>query len=442
MLFRKVLVANRGEIAVRVMATAKRLGLATVAVYSEADAAALHVAEADEAVCIGPADARHSYLNAAAILAAVQQTGADALHPGYGFLSENAPFAAQVQARGCTFVGPPAKVIATMGVKTVARAAAVQAGVPVLPGSAALQSLPEAEAAATALGYPVLLKPAAGGGGMGMQRVDNAQDLAKHFVACQTRAGHSFGDATVYLEKYLAQAHHIEVQVAADAHGNAVHLGERECSIQRRHQKVLEETPSPAVGPDLRRRITEAALRLVHHVGYQSLGTVEMLVENDSFYFLEMNTRLQVEHTVTEMVTGLDLVEWQFRIAMGEPLPAAQAEIVSAGHAVQCRICAENPQKRFMPSPGTLSRFAPPSGAGVRNDVGVRQGDKVTPYYDSLLAKLVVHGDDRPTALARLGHALAQYEVAGVCTNLALHQQIVADPAFIRGAATTQYLQA
>ncbi len=441
MLIRKVLIANRGEIAARLLRTAKRLGLATVAVYSEADAQAYYLAEADETVCIGPPEARQSYLKGADIIAAALHVGADAIHPGYGFLSEDAEFAAQVRAAGLNFVGPPTASIAIMGNKTTARKAAQEADVPVLPGSEALSDLAQARAAAAAVGYPVLLKPSAGGGGIGMQQVGNEAELDKHFVACQTRAQRFFGKGSLFLEKYLPRAHHIEVQIAADAYDHVVHLGERECSIQRRHQKVLEETPSPVVSAALRARMTAAAIRLARHVGYQSLGTVEMLLADDAFYFLEMNTRLQVEHTVTEMVTGLDLVEWQLRLAMDEPLPAVQADIENSGHALQCRICAENPAKRFLPAPGTITSFVPPTGPGVRNDVGVRSGDTVTAFYDPLIAKLIVHGSDRPAAVARLAAALDAYVVEGITTNLAMHRQIVGDPAFLQGNVSTHYLR-
>ena len=437
----KILIANRGEIAARIIRTAKRLGIATVAVYSEADAAAFYLRDADERVLIGPPAARDSYLKIEQILLAARQTGADAVHPGYGFLSENADFAAACRANNLNFIGPPTEAIVAMGSKIAARQSAIAADVPVLPGTERLNDLHQAHAAASKLGYPLLLKPAGGGGGIGMQRINTPADLDKYFTMAADKAVRFFGDGAIYLEKFLTPARHIEIQLAADSHGNVVHLGERECSLQRRHQKVMEETPSPAVQTSLRDAMTAAAIRLAKHVGYASLGTVEMLSDGSSFYFLEMNTRLQVEHTVTEMVTGLDLVEWQIHIAMGERLPAKQAEITFSGHAFECRICAENPDKNFLPSPGQITRFDLPSGPGVRNDVGVAAGDTVTPFYDPLIAKLIVHGADRTGALARLRAALGAYHVEGVTTNLAMHQRIVNEAAFIDGELSTHFLR-
>ena len=441
-MIQKVVIANRGEIASRVIRTAKRLGIRTVAVHSEADARAVHVGEADERVPIGPAAARDSYLKVEQILEAAQKTGADAVHPGYGFLSESAEFAKACRDAGLTFIGPPIEAIAAMASKVASRAVAERANVPVIPGTAELASADEAVAAAERVGFPVLLKPSGGGGGIGMSTAQSADEIVKHFQGVRERAQRFFGDGAVYLEKLLAQPRHVEVQVAGDAHGHLVHLGERECSIQRRHQKVVEETPSPAVDEELRERLVQAALRLARAVGYSSLGTVEMLVEGRELYFLEMNTRLQVEHTVTEMVTGLDLVEWQFRVAMGEELPARQDDIRFCGHAIQCRIYAEDPDRGFFPSPGRITRFLVPRAAGVRNDVGVVQGDFVTPYYDPLIAKLVVHGPDRDGAIARLREALAAYQIEGLATNLAMHRRIVADEAFVRGELSTHFLRA
>ena len=441
MLIRKLIIANRGEIAARVIRTAKHLGIATVAVHSEADARAFHLRDADERVSIGPAAARDSYLKIEQILAAAKQTGADAVHPGYGFLSENPDFAAACREVGLTFVGPPTEAIRAMGSKTAAREAAVDAGVPVLPGSAVVKDLPEALRLAATLGYPLLLKPTAGGGGIGMQKCRDEKDLNRFFEAASGAASRFFGDGGVYLERFLEQARHVEVQIAADHHGHVVHLGERECSIQRRHQKVMEETPSPGITPALRSAITDAAVRLAKHVNYASLGTVEMLTDGAAFYFLEMNTRLQVEHTITEMVTGLDLVEWQIRIAMGEALPTTQAGIQFRGHAFECRICAENPDKSFMPSPGQITCFEVPVGPGVRNDVGVAEGDYVTPYYDPMVAKLIVHAPTRAAAVERLAVALQDYRVEGIATNLRMHQAIVAHAAFRAGELSTHFLR-
>lgn len=437
----KLLIANRGEIAARIMRTAKRLGLGTVAVHSEADTRALHVRQADEAFHIGPASARDSYLKIEQVLLAARSTGANAVHPGYGFLSENASFAESCRQAGLIFVGPPTAAIAAMGSKVAARESARAADVPLLPGTGALADVEAAVRAADELGYPVLIKASAGGGGIGMQAAQNERELRQRFSSVAEGAARFFSDATVYLEKMLIAPRHIEIQIAGDSKGNMVHLGERECSIQRRHQKVLEETPSPAVSPELRQRMTQAALRLAAHVNYSSLGTVEFLVAGNDFYFLEMNTRLQVEHTVTEMVTGLDLVEWQIRIALGEELPALQSAIAFSGHAFQCRISAENPDKGFLPSPGQITDFVLPHGPGVRNDAGVELGDYVTPYYDPMIAKLVVHGASRNAAIERLKEALGAYRIEGITTNLPLHQRIVHDAAFLKGDLSTAFLR-
>lgn len=440
-MIRKLLIANRGEIASRVIRTAKRMGIRTVAVHSEADARALHVGEADEHVDIGPAAARDSYLKIEQILRAAQKTNADAVHPGYGFLSENADFAKACRTNGLVFVGPQASAIEAMASKVAARQTAKLAGVPLLPGTEALSDLEQAQSEAVRLGFPLLLKASGGGGGIGMQIIKDANDLTKHFQSTQDKAQRFFNDAAVYLEKLLEKPRHIEIQIAGDEHGNIVHLGERECSIQRRHQKVIEETPSPGVSPDMREKMAAAALSLAHAVKYSSLGTVEMLVSGEEFYFLEMNTRLQVEHTVTEMVTGLDLVEWQLRVAMGESLPARQQDIRFHGHAFQCRIYAENPAKGFLPSPGQVTRFLVPDGPGVRNDVGVVQGDFVTPYYDPMIAKLIVHGPTRDEAVERLAAALADYQVEGLATNIEMHRQVVAHPVFKQGHLSTDFLK-
>ena len=440
-MIRKLIVANRGEVASRVIRTARRLGIWTIAVHSEADVRALHVTEADEGVPIGPAAARDSYLKIEHILSAAERTGADAIHPGYGFLSESAEFARRCREAGLLFVGPPTDAIEAMGSKVAARRTAEAAGVPLIPGTGPLASFSEAEAAATDLGYPVVLKASAGGGGIGMQRVNNAKQLGKHFDAARDKSERYFGNSTVYLEKWLEQPRHVEVQIAADAGGRAIHLGERDCSVQRRNQKVIEETPSPIIDAALRAEMTEAATGLAQQVGYSSLGTVEMLVSKGRFYFLEMNTRLQVEHTVTEMVTGLDLVEWQLRLAMDEDLPAQRSDVQFNGHSIQCRIYAEQPDKGFLPSPGQITRFEVPQGEWIRNDVGVRDGDYVSPYYDPLIAKLVVHGPDRPAALERMRAALEDYRVEGVTTNLPLLRQVLGDEAFASGVYDTGFLR-
>jgi acetyl/propionyl-CoA carboxylase alpha subunit len=389
-MIQKLLIANRGEIARRIISTAKRLGIGTVAVHSEADARALHVLDADEAVALGAGPARDSYLKIEQIVTAAQQTGADAVHPGYAFLSENPHFARRCREAGLCFVGPSTAVIEAMGSKVAARDTAVEADVPVVPGSGPLGSCEQAVAEAARLGYPLLLKPASGGAGVGVLKVLEPSQLPAVYDAVRFRAEHLLDDDTVYLERYLERPRHVEVQIAGDTHGNVVHLGERECSLQRRCQKLLEETPSPALNEGQRARMTEAALRIAHRVGYCSLGTVEFLLAGSDFYFLEMSTRLQIEHTVTEMVTGLDLVEWQVRIALGEDLPARQDEIDASGHAIQCRIYAEDPAADFAPCPGRITAFDVPTGPWVRNDVAVGEGDTVTPYYDPMIGKLIV----------------------------------------------------
>lgn len=437
---RKLLVANRGEIAVRVMRTAKAMGLHTVAVYSQADVNALHTTMADEAVLIGPPPVKESYLNSAAILKAAKETGADAIHPGYGFLSESAVFSKACRDAGLIFVGPPTAAISAMGDKVQARERAQRADIPVILGSPKLVDVTDAKKQAERIGLPVLLKAAGGGGGIGMQKVAEVARMDDAFAQTQEKAKRFFANPSLYLEKALRAPRHIEIQIAADAFGSVVHLGERECSIQRRHQKVLEETPSAAVQEPLRQEMTAAAIRLAKAVGYASLGTIEMLVDDHQFYFLEMNTRLQVEHTVTEMVTGLDLVEWQLRIAQNERLPQQQEHIVQQGHAIQCRIYAENPEKGFLPSPGTLRQFAVPHGEGIRNDVGVRGGDVVTPYYDPMLAKLVVYGAHRNQAIDRCLAALRTYRVEGVATNIGMHCRILEDANFRAGQFDTGFL--
>jgi 3-methylcrotonyl-CoA carboxylase alpha subunit len=441
-MFRKILIANRGEIACRVISTARRLGIATVAVYSEADARARHVALADEAFPIGPAPARESYLVGERILAVASRTGAEAIHPGYGFLSENAAFAEACAAAGVVFIGPPAAAIRAMGSKSAAKTLMQRAGVPLVPGyHGEAQDFATLAAAAERIGFPVLIKASAGGGGKGMRIAERAGELEAAIGGAKREALASFGDDQVLVEKYLTRPRHIEIQVFFDAHGNAVSLFERDCSIQRRHQKVLEEAPAPGMDPERRRRMSEAALAAARAVGYVGAGTVEFIAEGSDFWFMEMNTRLQVEHPVTEMITGLDLVEWQLRVAAGEKLPLAQDEIALRGHAIEARIYAEDPQREFLPSIGRVLHLrAPVETAEVRVDTGVRQGDAITPYYDPMIAKLIVWGTDREVAVRRLAAALAAYEVVGVTTNLGLLRAIADSPALLAAELDTGFI--
>jgi acetyl-CoA carboxylase biotin carboxylase subunit len=438
---RKVLIANRGEIAVRVIRACRELGLASVAVYSEADRAALHVRRADEAHCLGPAPARESYLDISKVLEAAQRSGADAIHPGYGFLSENAAFAQACADAGLTFIGPPAAAMETMGSKTGARRAMEAAGVAFVPGSSHGLTLEEAGAVAEQVGYPVMLKAAAGGGGKGMRLVRTAEELRSAYEAAASEAARAFGNAEVYIEKFIADPRHIEVQIFGDTHGNLVYLGERECSLQRRHQKVIEEAPSPVVDADLRRRMGETAVRVARAAGYTNAGTVEFLVDaRRNFYFLEMNTRLQVEHPVTELVTGLDLVHLQLHVAAGGVLPFRQEEVQLRGHALECRIYAEDPENNFFPSPGVITRLITPSGPGLREDSGVYEGWRVPLEYDPLLSKLIAFAPTRPQAIARMQRALEEYFVGGIKTNLGLFRRILADPDFVAGRLDTGLL--
>jgi 3-methylcrotonyl-CoA carboxylase alpha subunit len=438
-----VLIANRGEIAVRLIRACREAGVRAVAVYSEADANALHVRLADEAVLIGPAAPSESYLRVDRIIAAAKSTGADAVHPGYGFLSENADFAEAVRAAGLIFVGPPADAMRAMGSKTHARALMQAAGVPVVPGSAGTDD-DDLAAAAERLGYPVLIKASGGGGGRGMRVVADAADLPAAIASARQEAANAFGDATVFLEKYLANGRHIEFQVFGDDHGQVVHLFERECSVQRRHQKLIEESPSPLLvqHPDLRERMGQAAVAAARAVGYTNAGTVEFIVDPDTldFYFLEMNTRLQVEHPVTELLTGLDLVQLQLRVAAGEPLPFTQASVTARGHALECRVYAEDPANHFYPSIGRLLTVVEPRGPGLRVDNGVETGDDVSQHYDALLAKVIAHAATRPEAIARLDAALARYVLLGLTTNTAFLRAVLAHPQFQAGAATTQFI--
>jgi acetyl-CoA carboxylase, biotin carboxylase subunit len=443
--FRKVLIANRGEIAVRIIRALRETGILSVAVYSDADRAALHVRMADEAIHIGPSPSAESYLRIDRILDAARRTGAEAIHPGYGFLSENAAFAAACESAGIVFIGPPAAAMHAVGSKTRARRLAIEAGAPVVPGTeAALESAAQARMVARELGYPVLLKASAGGGGKGMRRVDGEQDLDSALRDAASEAERAFADSEVYLEKLIERPRHIEIQVFGDSHGNLVHLGERECSIQRRHQKVMEECPSPlmACHPDLRERMGAAALTIARRAGYVNAGTVEFLVDGECrFYFLEMNTRLQVEHPVTELVTGLDLVKLQLEIAAGGKLPFRQPEVTWRGAAIECRIYAEDPDNQFFPSPGTVTRLDRPAGPGIRLDSGVYEGWTVPVDYDPLLAKLAVWGSDRREAIARMIRALEEYHVAGIKTNLSFFRRILEDEWFRQGRLTTGFIE-
>nr|WP_315243784.1 acetyl/propionyl/methylcrotonyl-CoA carboxylase subunit alpha [uncultured Albidiferax sp.] len=443
-MFNKILIANRGEIACRVIKTARRMGIRTVAVYSEADANARHVRLADEAVCIGPAAARESYLVADKILAAALQTGAQAVHPGYGFLSENADFADACAQAGVVFIGPPASAIRAMGSKSAAKTLMEKAGVPLTPGYHGDNQDPGFLAAqAETIGYPVLIKASAGGGGKGMRRVDVAADFEASLVSCKREAINAFNNDHVLIEKYVLQPRHIEIQVFGDSLGHCVYLFERDCSVQRRHQKVLEEAPAPGMTPERRAAMGTAAVNAALAVGYVGAGTVEFIAHQDgAFYFMEMNTRLQVEHPVTEMITGLDLVEWQLRVASGEPLPLAQEQLVLTGHAIEARIYAEDPDKGFLPSTGRLSHLLPPAAsAHVRIDTGVEQGDEITPHYDPMIAKLIVWDADRTQALARMRQALADYQIVGVANNVAFLQRLVTTPSFAEAKLDTALIE-
>lgn len=438
----KVLIANRGEIALRILRACRELGLSTVAVYSDADRAALHVLEADEAYRLGPAPAAESYLRADLILEAARQSGAQAIHPGYGFLSENASFAEACEQAGIKFIGPPAGAMRALGSKTRARQAADAAGMPRTPGSVkGLASLDEAYEVAAQIGYPVMLKAAAGGGGKGMRAVFSHAELNAAFHAAGSEAERAFGSNEVYLEKLIERPRHIEIQILADEHGNCVSLGERECSVQRRHQKVIEEAPSAVVSEDLRSRMGEAAVRLAKSAGYTNAGTVEFLVDDaQNFYFLEMNTRLQVEHPVTELITGLDLVHLQIRIAQGEQLPFKQEDIQLRGHAMECRIYAEDPENGFFPSPGKITRLLQPGGPGIREDSGIYEGWVVPMDYDPMLSKLIAYAPTRDAAIERLLRALDEYVIGGIRSNLGLFRRILSDADFQAARIDTGYL--
>ena len=443
---RKILVANRGEIACRVMRSCRNLGIATVAVHSEADAGALHVALADQAVAIGASPPAQSYLDAQRVLEAARSTGADAIHPGYGFLSENAAFATAVQNAGIIWIGPDPKTIGDMGDKERARLLAKAAGVPILPGSARFSTGDSAgmPAAGVEVGFPLLVKAAAGGGGIGMRRVDLAEDLAAAVEAAQSMAQRAFGDGAVYLERLVAEARHVEVQVFGFGDGRAVHLFERDCSIQRRFQKVVEESPAPAIADATRTAMFDAALALCRQERYRGAGTIEFILDADTekFYFLEMNTRIQVEHPVTEMNTGLDLVAMQILLAAGLALPVEkQDDVRRAGHAIECRIYSERPAKNFLPSPGALARLVfPPASPHLRVDTGVREGDRITPFYDPMIAKIITHGVDRADAILRMTQALEDTRIEGLETNLAFLRNVVRHPAFGAGLVRTSFI--
>jgi acetyl-CoA carboxylase biotin carboxylase subunit len=439
-MFEKILIANRGEIALRVICACKELGIRTVAVYSEADRYSLHVRFADEAVCIGPPRSSDSYLNVASIISAAEITGADAIHPGYGFLAESAHFAEVCETSKLTFIGPAPDVIRLMGDKDRARKKMAELGLPVLPGSGILSSEAEAREIAAGVGYPVMIKAAAGGGGRGMRVVRTEDELTGALQTAQNEAVASFGTPDVYLEKYITSPRHIEFQVLGDQHGKVIHLGERECTIQRRHQKLLEESPSTQLDAETRHHLGGQVVRALEKIGYTNAGTVEFLMDEDrNLYFLEMNTRIQVEHPVTEMVTGLDLVKLQIQVASGEALPVQGDTVGLRGHAIECRICAENPET-FAPSAGKVTDFHVPGGTGVRVDTAAYAESVIPPFYDSLIAKLVVHGKDREEAISRMSRALEMFIVEGISTSIPIHEKIMADPDFRAGKFDTNFV--
>ncbi len=439
-MFDKVLIANRGEIAVRVIRGCRDLGLRTVAVYSEADRGALHTRLADESVEIGPGPASQSYLDVERLIGAARASGAQAIHPGYGFLAESPRLAQACAAAGITFVGPGPEAMAAMGDKVTARGRMSQAGVPIVPGTDALSGAEEAVAAAREIGYPVLVKASAGGGGIGMRSARDEEELVEAVRACSDAAKRSFGDSTVFMERLVEQPRHIEIQVLADQQGHVIHLGERECSIQRRHQKLLEECPSTAVNPEMRQRMGEAAVRAAQAVGYVNAGTVEFIESRGEFFFLEMNTRLQVEHPVTELVTGMDLDSAQLRVALADPLSVRQEEVSWDGWAIECRINAEDPWQDFIPTPGRVTAYHEPSGPGVRVDSSLAGPGMVSPFYDPMIAKLVLYGSSRDQAAARARRALLEYWIAGITTNIPYHAVLLGDPDFLSGALSTDFI--
>ncbi len=438
-MFGKILVANRGEIALRIMRACEELGIATVAVHSEADTEALHVKFADEAVCVGPPPSAQSYLDIKAILGACEVTGAEAVHPGYGFLAENADFAEICDAHGLVFIGPSADMMRKMGDKAEARRRMVEAGVPVVPGSDGIvEDEDQAVAVAEEIGYPVMIKASAGGGGKGMRTVADRDELLANLTLASAEAEGAFGNGAVYIEKLVIDPRHVEFQILGDRHGNVVHLGERDCSIQRRHQKLIEESPSPAMTPELRRAMGEAAKEGARGIGYESAGTIEFLLDSrGDFYFMEMNTRIQVEHPVTELVTGVDLIKEQIKIAAGEPMTLTQDQLHLRGHAIECRINAEDPDRDFAPSPGKVTDFYVPGGPGIRVDTHVYTGYMIPPHYDSMIAKLLAHGNTRDEAIARMRRALSEFVILGVATTIPFHEQMMTDPDFVSGSFNT-----
>ena len=440
-LFSKVLIANRGEIALRVLRACQEMGIRTVAVHSTADADLMHVRLADESVCIGPAAAKDSYLKMSAIISAADITGADAIHPGFGFLSENATFASMIEEHGITFIGPRPEHINMMGDKITAKKTMIDLGVPVVPGSdGAVETDEEALDAAARIGYPVLIKATSGGGGKGMKVAFNKDELVQSFRMARSEAKANFGNEQVYMERYLRRPRHIEIQVLADQHGNVVHLGERDCSLQRRHQKVFEEAPSPALPVDLRNKLGDSVVAALKEMGYRGVGTLEFLYEDGEFFFMEMNTRIQVEHPVTEMITGIDLIKEQIRVAAGQPLGYTQEDITFKGHAIECRINAEDP-KTFIPSPGKIARYHTPGGFGIRVDSHIYQGYTVPPHYDSMVAKLIAFGDTREECLSRLNRALKEYVIDGIKTTIPLHQKLIKNPDIIEGRYDIHWLE-
>jgi len=442
-MFKKILIANRGEIAIRILRACKELGIKTVAVYSDADKHALHIQHADEAIHIGDSSPKESYLDMDKIIDAAKQTNADAVHPGYGFLSENASFAGKVASAQLTFIGPSADSIRAMGDKAESKMAMKKAGVPTVPGVEGLEYKSDFKKAAQEIGFPVLVKAAAGGGGKGMRVVNDESELDESIEGARREALNAFGDERLLIEKYLPAAHHIEFQVFGDQHGHLVHLFERECSVQRRHQKIIEETPSPLLTPELRAQMGEAAVKAAQAVGYYNAGTVEFIFDPllSSYYFLEMNTRLQVEHPITELTTGLDLVQWQIRVAAGEHFPYSQEQLTQRGHAIECRVYAEDPANGFLPSTGKLLQYIEPRGPGIRVDSGFVTGDEVTHFYDPLLAKLIVHAEDRETAIQRMQAALREFVVHGVVTNIDFLQDVLSHPDFANGEVTTRWVE-
>ena len=440
-MFKKIVIANRGDVAIRVQRACREMGIKTVAVHSTADSSAMHVRLADESVCIGPPTSKESYLNIPAILSAAAISGADAIHPGVGFLSENPSFAQIVQDHGLTFIGPKPEHIRVMGDKIEAKKMALQLGIPCVPGSdGAITTKEEAVLVANDIGFPVIVKAAAGGGGKGMQIAFSETELSNAIQLAQSEAEAAFGSGEVYIERYLANPRHIEIQIVGDKFGNVLHLGERDCSLQRRHQKILEETPSPALTKKTRENIGNLAASAMKKFGYESLGTIEFLYENGEFYFIEMNTRLQVEHPITEMVTGFDLVQMQIEISAGKPLNIQQNEVTISGHSIECRINAEDPDN-FMPSPGKITDYHPPGGLGVRIDSGIYSGYEIPPYYDSLVSKLIVHGQSRKQCLARLRRALDEFVIGNVKTTISLHQKLLDSKNFVEGDYDIHWLE-